>query len=186
MHATAPRPHPDSRQVHGGPLDERGAMSSLELLALTPMLATLVALVLWAGNNAQAGLVADLAAEEAAVAAALCCNTPAPDPDPTAGSADLRREHMAEAVLAARPGLDWLCLAGPQPHAHHGYLTETFAELTEASAADSSVRGARVVEVHFDCEADGAAAPMRGLLPTVTVRGRAAHLTVLTEQAPTP
>ena len=167
-------------------LDESGATSSLELLALTPLLALLVLFVLWAGRSARAGLVADLAAEEAAVAASLCCNAPAATPGADDGHADLRREHMAEAVLSSRPGLDYLCLAGPQPadDGAAGFVTETAIEFTASPNPDRFADGALVLEVHFRCETDGAVAPLRGLFPTVTMEGRASQVTVLADAPP--
>ncbi len=45
----------------------------LELVLLVPVLVLLTLFVLWAGRGGRAGLTADLAAEEAATAAALCC-----------------------------------------------------------------------------------------------------------------
>ena len=185
MRATVQRAGPRSRR-HGVPgrvrarpfrrrgrTDESGATASLELMALTPLLALLVLLVLWSGRSARAGLIADLAAEEAAVAAALCCDDAPGLPHPL--PAALRRELMAEAVLSSRPGLDHLCLRGPQPANGTGFVTEASADLPVAGSPDL-VRAARVVDVHLTCETDGVVAPMRGLLPTVTVHGRAAHV----------
>jgi len=193
MHSTAPAPLPGNKLADlpaverspawcsRRPFDESGATSSLELLALTPLLALLVLFVLWAGRSARASLVADLAAEEAAVAAALCCDDSAPAADPDGSTAALRREYMAEAVLASRPGLDSLCLAGPQPHASAGFVTETGVSFAGAPAATGFAHGARVIEVHFDCETDGAVAPLRGLFPTITMHGRAAEVTVFAD-----
>lgn len=193
MHATAPAPRPGN-ELAGLPtvqqlrtrrsersLDESGATSSLELLALTPLLALLVLFVLWAGNSARAELVADLAAEEAAVAAALCCDDTAPGADPDGSAAALRREYMAEAVLASRPGLDDSCLAGPQPDPSAGFVTETGVSFAGAPAATGFAHGARVLEVHFDCETDGAVAPLRGLFPTLTMHGRATEVTIFAD-----
>lgn len=159
-------------------LDESGATASLELLALTPLLALLVLFVLWAGNSARAGLVADLAAEEAAVAAALCCDGAA---STASADAALRREYMAGSVLASRPGLGDLCLRGPMPSGDRGFVTETEASFAGAPAATGFAHGARVIEVHFDCETDGTVAPLRGLFPTVTMHGRASEVTVFAD-----
>ncbi|WP_419932400.1 hypothetical protein [Candidatus Poriferisodalis sp.] len=161
--------------------DESGATASLELLALTPLLALLVLFVLWAGRSARAGLVADLAAEEAAVAAALCCDVAGPAADPDGTVAELRREYMAEAVLTSRPGLDSLCLWGPRPDSDRGFVTETEVNFAGAPTATGFAHGARVIEVHFDCETDGAVAPLRGLFSTVTMRGRASEVTVFAD-----
>ena len=193
MHSTTPVPRPgtapaDRRAVEqpqtrrsSRPFDESGATSSLELLALTPLLALLVLFVLWAGNSARAGLVADLAAEEAAVAAALCCDAAAPRAAPDGSAAALRREYMAEAVLGSRPRLNDLCLAGPQPDGSAGFVTETGLSFAGAPAATGFAHGARVIEVHFDCETDGAVAPLRGLFPTLTMHGRATEVTVFAD-----
>lgn len=163
--------------------NESGATSSLELLALTPLLALLVLFVLWAGRSARAGLVADLAAEEAAVAASLCCNAPIGKPGSGDEPLDVQRERMAEAVLASRPGLDYLCLRGPQPAdgGAGGFVTETGIDFSASSNLDGFARGARILEVHFRCETDGAVAPLRGLFPTVTMEGRATEVTVFAD-----
>ena len=160
--------------------NESGATASLELLALTPLLALLVLFVLWAGRSARAGLVADLAAEEAAVAAALCCDAP-PPADSDAANAALQREYIAGAVLASRPGLDYLCLEGPAPHADRGFVTETAVSFAGAPAAKGFAHSARLIEVHFTCETDGAVAPLRGLFPTITMHGRASEVTVFAD-----
>lgn len=168
-------------------LEESGATASLELLALTPLLVLLVLFVLWAGRSARAGLVADLAAEEAAVAAAMCCDAEydaekdGPHADP-----ELRRELMAETVLGSRPGLDHLCIDGPVPDPptgskDGGFVTETARSFYDTAEAKGFVHGARVIEVHFRCETDGAVAPLRGLFPTVTMRGRASQVTVFAD-----
>ncbi|WP_419856051.1 hypothetical protein [Candidatus Poriferisodalis sp.] len=161
--------------------DEAGATASLELLALTPLLALLVLFVLWTGNSARAGLVADLAAEEAAIAAALCCDDAGPPAGAGSPDASLQREYMAEAVVASRPGLDYLCLGGPRPEGDRGFVTETDASFAGAPAPTGFAHSARVIEVHFVCETDGAVAPLRGLFPTVTMRGRASELTVFAD-----
>lgn len=191
MHPAPPTPcsgrtladaHPHKRRSRVSP-DESGATSSLELMALTPLLALLVLFVLWAGNSAHAGLVADLAAKEAAAAAAVCCDSAA------LGAGDdvaLRREHTAAAVLGSRPGLDSLCLRGPQPDEDAGYVTETEISFAEAPAETRSAGGARLIEVHHRCETDGAVAPLRGLFPTLTMSGRATHVTVLADPPSEP
>ena len=161
--------------------DESGATASLELLALTPLLALLVLFVLWAGRSARAELVADLAAEEAAVAAALCCDGAESAADPDGAAAALRREYVAEAVLASRPALDSLCLRGPVPDGDRGFVTETEVNFAGAPAATGFAHSARVIEVHFDCETDGAVAPLRGLFPTVTMSGHASEVTVFAD-----
>ena len=52
--------------------EERGSVG-LEVLVVTPLLATLVLFVVWAGNSGRSNLAASLAVEEAAVAAAVVC-----------------------------------------------------------------------------------------------------------------
>ena len=82
---------------------------ALELVMLVPVLVLLTVFVLWAGRGGRAALTADLAAEEAATAAALCCEEDA------AGEPD--RELLVEEMLAARPGLEFLCVGGARPEA---------------------------------------------------------------------
>lgn len=157
--------------------DETGSTSSLELMALTPMLALLVLLILWAGRVGRAELVTSLAAEEAAAAAALCCND-APTPDPHAEpGADARREAVAAAVIASRPGLDYLCVGGPQPApGSTRYLTTAEADLTKADPSVGLAAQALVVTAHLTCHTDGATAPVRGLFGTRTLHGHGAHV----------
>ena len=45
----------------------------MELVLLVPVLVLVTVFVLWAGRGGRAALTADLAAEEAVTAAALCC-----------------------------------------------------------------------------------------------------------------
>ncbi len=160
--------------------DETGSTSSLELMALTPMLALLVLFILWAGRTGRAELVTSLAAEEAAAAAALCCNnasTPAPHAGP---GADARRETVAAAVIASRPGLDYLCVGGPQPAAGSlRYLTTAEADLSKADPSVGLAAQALVVTAHLTCHTDGATAPVRGLFGTRTLHGHGAHVALL-------
>lgn len=182
QHNTGLGPVRQTRRGRG----DRGSTSSLELMALTPMLALGVLFILWAGRSARAELVTSLAAQEAAVAAALCCNDnpanrpPDGEPDPHTGI-ELRRELMAEAVLGARPGLDYLCLDGPRPAAGRtGFVTATAADLTAGRPTASAAQRALVVTTHVTCQTDGATAPVRGLFGTRTLHGHGAHVTVLT------
>lgn len=178
-----PRPGPGR-----GPRGERGSTSSLELMALTPMLALGVLLIAWAANSARAELATSLAAQEAAVAAAVCCNTASPG-EPGDGNspgdainAQARREHTAAAVLAARPGLDYLCQHGPQPPpGRTGFVAHAQADLTDDPDGIDLVRSVLVVTTHVTCEADGAIAPVRGLFSTRTVHGHGAHVTVIAD-----
>ncbi|WP_420439522.1 hypothetical protein [Candidatus Poriferisodalis sp.] len=165
--------------------EESGSTSSLELMVLTPMLALLVLLILWAGRAGRAELITSLVAEEAAVAAAVCCNSehitgavtdPDTDPEPAHGS---EREIIAETVIASRPGLDYLCQAGPQPPAGSaGYVTTAQAELSAADSDTDAVQQVLVVTTHVTCETDGATAPVRGLFGTRTLHGHGAHVAV--------
>ena len=170
---------------------EHGSTSSLELMALTPMLALGVLFILWAGRSARAELVTSLAAQEAAVAAALCCND-GPTNGPSDGESgestrsELRRELMAEAVLGARSGLDYLCLGDPRPApGRAGFVTATAADLTAGQSTTGTAQQVLVVTTHVTCQTDGAAAPVRGLFGTRTLHGHGAHVAVLT-QVPTP
>ena len=70
-----------------------------------PVLVLMVLFVLWAGRTGQARLAADLAAKEAATAAAVCCS-----PDEVE-----KREAVVGAVLAGRPELGFLCIHEPRP-----------------------------------------------------------------------
>ena len=91
--------------VAGG--GERGSVG-LEVLVVTPLLATLVLFVVWAGNSGRSGLVAGLAVEEAAVAAAQVC---AGDGGVDAGCA----ESVAGQVLANRVLPGTLCEPSSPP-----------------------------------------------------------------------
>ena len=158
--------------------DERGSTSSLELMALAPMLALGVLFILWAGRGARAELVTSLAAQEAAVAAAVCCaDSRATHP----GGFDhaQRRELAAEAVLGTRPGLDLLCANGPRPApGTAGFVTEAHVDLEQARSAAEHAQRVLVVTTHVTCEADGAVAPIRGLFASRTVHGHGAHVIV--------
>lgn len=181
MRRTAARHGRQDRTGRG----ERGSTSSLELMALTPMLALMVLFILWAGRGARAELVTSLAAQEAAVAAALCCNDATSD-GPADGessddgaAAEPRRELMAEAVLGTRPGLDYLCLGDPRPApGRAGFVTETAADLTVGESPDGVAERVLIVTTHVTCETDGATAPVRGLFGTRTVHGYGAHVAV--------
>lgn len=215
MTATAPpraAPQPDAMLLRRSPCapdagaaprvtaaarpDETGSASALELMALTPMCALLVAFVSWAGNTGQAQLAATLAAQEAAVAAALCCA----DADAAATAVfdpDTARQLAAETVITARPSLQHLCLGGPQPGiSENRWTAYTTAEPPSESAPDrpdtaqdlsgtatdaageSEPAGpdTAVTTTHLICVADGAAAPLRGLFGTRTVHGHGTHI----------
>lgn len=177
--------------------DERGSMSAIELMALTPMCALLVLTILWAGRSAQAELATSLAAQEAAVAAAVCCNRPVDsasnretaddrlepiDDEGMDGSnaidATAARELVAETVVTGRPSLERLCAGGPQPGYPDGSWTAHTAADIGIIGGDSSrpVAIVHVVTAQVACDADGAAAPVRGLFPARTVYGYGTHI----------
>ena len=137
---------------------------SLELVLLVPVLVLMTVFVLWAGRGGRAALTADLAAEEAATAAALCCE------EGPGGATE--REALVEDMLEARPGLGFLCIGGPRPDAgdgSDGFLSENWLEFEPGR----DTGGVGVLGVQFLCESDGAVAPLRGLFPTVTFHGQA-------------
>ena len=148
---------------------------ALEVLILVPVMMVLTLFVLWAGRGGRTELLADLAAEEAAVAASLCCLGDDPE---LAENVD-GREAVVEDVLAARPGLDLLCIGGPRPAAgdngDEGFVSEYWLEFPGAANAG----GVGILGVHFDCETDGAVAPLRSTFPTVVFEGQAAEVVVL-------
>ena len=153
-----------------GGRSESGTVS-LELVLLVPVLVLLTLFVLWAGRGGRAGLTADLAAEEAATAAAYCCE------EEDAG--DAGREALAEDFLAARPGLEFLCVGGLRPGADPDrpgdpsqFVREEWVEFEPGRMTG----GVGVLGVQFMCESDGAVAPMRGLFPTVTFHGQASEV----------
>ena len=145
---------------------------SLEVVLVVPVLMLLALFVLWAGRGGRAALITDLAAEEAATAAALVCEEGRP------GCGELVSE-----VLRARPGLEFLCIGGPRPVPGSGgeILEEVWLDRGdfEVAAADSEVSALGVLGVSFVCETDGAVAPLRGVFPTVAFRGQASEVAVL-------
>ena len=154
---------------------DAGSMS-LEVVLVVPVLMLLALFVLWAGRGGRAGLIADLAAEEAATAAALACEE----------GQDAACEELVGTVLSARPGLDFLCIGGARPDPSPGFegLVEgrfiRFADVADPLDPDS-VREATAVGlfgVRFVCETDGAVAPLAGVFPTVTFRGQAAEVAI--------
>ena len=156
---------------------------SLELVLLVPVLVLLTLFVLWAGRGGRAGLTADLAAEEAATAAALCCEE---------GDAfQAERDALVADLLAARPGLQFLCIGGLRPAAPADsgvagapdeFVQEHWLDFERAPGVRSG--GVGVLGVQFACETDGAVAPLRGLFPTVTIHGQASEVVV--GRAPPP
>ncbi len=148
---------------------------SLELVLLVPVLVLLTVFVLWAGRGGRAALTADLAAEEAATAAALCCE------QNEGGGPD--RDVLVEEMLEARPGLEFLCVGGLRPGApaddgggSHEFVQEEWVEFEPASGSSSG--GVGVLGVQFGCRSDGAMAPLRGLFPTVDFTGQASEVII--------
>ena len=148
---------------------------AMELVLLVPVLVLLTVFVLWAGRGGRAALTADLAAEEAATAAALCCEEDA------AGEPD--RDALVEEMLAARPGLEFLCVGGLRPEAPADtagspdeFVQERWLEFEPGGGARSG--GVGVLDVQFGCETDGAVAPLRGLFPTVNFSGQASEVII--------
>ena len=155
-----------------------GGSTSLEVVLLVPVLMLLALFVLWAGRGGRAALIADLAAEEAATAAALACEQ---------GRA-VECEDLVTDVLRARPGLDFLCIGGPRPvPGETGILEERWLGRDDlvpdpssgVTAANTEVSGVGVLGVSFVCETDGAVAPLRGVFPTVAFRGQASEVAIL-------
>ena len=159
--------------VGSEPPGERGSVS-MELVILAPALVLLILFVLWAGRGGRAGLVADLAAGEAAVVASLCC-----EDDP---SASVDRNQVVADVLAARPGLDFLCVHGIEGAAFSGeYVDEAWMESFEPQV-EGAARGVGAIGVRFECETDGAVAPLRGLFPNVSFYGQATEVIAIPPQ----
>ena len=172
-----PVPCPDSDVELEGREGRRGAEGNvaLEVVLLVPVMVLLALLVLWAGRGGRTELAADLAAEEAAVAASLCCL----EDDPALPENAAGREAVVEDVLAARPGLDFLCIGGPQPTAgddgDEGFVSESW--LPFPGPGDTG--GVGILGVHFSCETDGGVAPLKSTFPTVVFEGQAAEVVVL-------
>ncbi|WP_419946567.1 Calx-beta domain-containing protein [Candidatus Poriferisodalis sp.] len=142
---------------------------SLEVALLVPVLMLLTLFVLWAGRGGKVALAAELAAEEAATAVALCC------PEDTEG--EQGREAVAQEMLTSRPGLDYLCIDGIQPGIEQsGQSAEFVREHWLPFEPGSNSGGVGMLEVRFSCETDGAVAPLRGLFPTVSFEGQAAEV----------
>ena len=148
--------------------DESGTMA-LEVVLVVPVLMLLVLFVLWAGRGGRAGLIADLAAEEAATAAALGCEH----------GKDRACEDLVGDVLSTRPGLDFLCIGGARPEGPDGLVQHRRMRF---GAAGPEAAGVALFGVAFVCETDGAVAPLRGVFPTVTFRGRGSEVAI--EQGP--
>ena len=135
-----------------------------------PVLVLLVLFVLWAGRGGRAALTVDLAAEEAAVVAALCCDE----------RDEEGRERAVESVLASRPGLGFLCVGGPRPLGEK-YVSQSslYFDPDDDPGDGGSYGGVGVLEVEVLCESDGAVAPLRGVFPVVPFVGRATEVVLL-------
>ena len=148
---------------------------ALEVVLLVPVMVLLALFVMWAGRGGRTALLADLAAEEAAVAAALCCL----EDDHASPANEAGREAIAEDVLESRPGMEFLCIGGPQPrvgaNGSDGFVSEAWMDFPDGQ----ETRGVGVLSVNFSCETDGAVAPLRGAFPTVVFGGQAAEVVVL-------
>ena len=143
---------------------------------MTPVLVLLVVFVLWAGRGGRAGLVTDLAAGEAATVAALYSDNKADAPE---------RERVVEQILSARPGLELLCIGGPQPRAlgsSGGFVDEAWVTSFEPEIPGAA-RGVGALGVRLECETDGAVAPLLGWFPTVSFLGQASEVITI---APRP
>ena len=149
--------------------------TSLEVVLVVPVLMLLALFVLWAGRGGRAGLIADLAAEEAATAASLACER----------GQDRECEDLVADVVSARPGLEFLCIGGARPIGddplvdsrwfHFGFDTPVLDPVT---GDPSEASGVGLFGVRFECETDGAVAPLRGVFPTVTFRGQAVEVAI--------
>ena len=141
---------------------------SLEIVLLMPVLMLLALFVLWAGRAGRAVLMVDLVAEEAATAAALGCEK----------GLDDACEDLVDGIVSARPGLGFLCVGGVRP----GPDRERMVDQRWVSLAvgeqppPGEISAAGLFGVSFQCETDGAVAPLRGLFPTVTFLGQASEV----------
>ena len=145
--------------------------TSYELVLLMPVLVLMVLFVLWAGRTGQARLAAELAAEEAATAAAVCCSAEEVD----------KREAVVGAVLAGRPELDFLCVNEPRPLDGYDRFVSDSALYFDGSGG--SVNGVGVLGVGFECVTDGAVGVLGGVLGETAVRARAAAVVQLQPRA---
>lgn len=145
--------------------------SSYELVLLMPVLVLMVLFVLWAGRTGQARLAADLAAEEAVTAAAVCCGPDEID----------RREQVVDAILNGRPELDFLCIHGARPLDGAERFVSDTAFYFDGSAG--STTGVGVLGLGFGCLTDGAVSVLGGILPETEIRARASEVVLLEPRA---
>ena len=146
---------------------------SLEIVLLMPVLMLLALFVLWAGRAGRAVLMVDLVAEEAATAAALGCEK----------GADDACEDLVDGIVSARPGLGFLCVGGVRPGPdREGMVDQEWVSLPVGEQPPPGRGGTQLLSaaglfgVSFQCETDGAVAPLRGLFPTVTFLGQASEV----------
>ncbi|WP_420446147.1 Calx-beta domain-containing protein [Candidatus Poriferisodalis sp.] len=157
------------RCLSGSRMRNESGSVSLEIVLLVPVLVLLTLFVLWAGRGGQVALIADLAAEEAATVAALCCA------EDEAGASE--REQVVGELLDARPNLGFLCIGGARALKRDGSTDpELVREQWLAFEPGHETGGVGVLDIGFACETDGAVAPLRGLFPTVTVWGQATEV----------
>ena len=145
--------------------------TSYELVLLMPVLILMVLFVLWAGRTGQARLAAELAAEEAATAAAVCCSADEVD----------KREAVVGAVLAGRPEIEFLCINEPRPLDGYERFVSDSAFFFDGTGG--SVNGVGVLGVGFECVTDGAVGVLGGVLGETAVRARAAEVVQLPPRA---
>ena len=147
--------------------DDAGTMS-LEIVLLMPVLMLLALFVLWAGRAGRAVLMVDLVAEEAATAAALGCEK----------GLDDACEDLVDGIVSARPGLGFLCVGGvrPGPDRERMVDQEWVSLAVGEQPPPGEISAAGLFGVSFQCETDGAVAPLRGLFPTVTFLGQASEV----------
>ena len=92
------------------------------------------------------------------------------------------REAVVADVLSARPGLDFLCIGGARPRdltdGEDGFVDEAWMEAFEPEVVGAA-RGVGAIGVRFECETDGAVAPLFGLLPTVSYLGQASEVVAI-------
>lgn len=133
-------------------------------------MALLALFVLWAAETGQARLVTSLAAEEAAVAAAVVCSG-----DPIAGVTRQQQDACEEAVVAdvlsARPAVARLCVAGPSPAAD-----PISASPRTGTAAGFVARQGAVLTVGVACVPHGPLAPFGAVAATAEFQAHAVHI----------
>ena len=126
----------------------------LEVLVVTPLLATLVLFVVWAGNSGRSNLAASLAVEEAAVAAAVVCvGDDGIDSDCV--------QSAAEQVVANRVPAGIACTPPPPP---------------PESGESTAEPGRSAVVVSFDCGTPAGGEQFTSSIPDTTRRHTGVHV----------